>query len=798
MTEDIFSLTNGVSDKDFENTIDYAIYADIDISKQKTVKPGRTLLHEAILEKNEHRAKILIKNGANVNTPDWGADTPLHEAVSNDLEEIAELLLINGADANAEEADENTPLHDAVYGKQENMAKLLVKFGADINKENDSANTPLSIAARYGQEWVKMLTEQFAKSTEPKTIFEAIDNMKNLKKLDEILGKIQEKLDGSHDLKKHSKFWHWINQVDKDKQTALYNAIDAGNEPLAEVLAKYTSGRYEKPELNIAVEKHFKKVAELLLNNGAYIQSKDYRGITPFIYAVKNKSKEMVELLLKNGASEYNKDEHGDMVIHIALKNKSKEIVELLMKKSLLKYAKNDAGETPESIAKKMDEENIAANRKPEWLELIIGKEEFERRERERRVKEEKEQRKKQYERVEREQDEIADREERERNERKEQERQEIEQWKMEREEREHKNKTNNSFRESQTQANIDKCTDNLVTNNTNISLRNAINLCSTMNGVLDTPDERKIPEKFDKVLHKWFLENGILEEIFKMLHSKHLCFIHSILYIEDDKTFNVTVHQGRKERKDLPFDFSEYYENEIKNCKSKLIAIPVNIQSYREIWGHATILIIDRTGEIDHETGKERIIAEYFDSAYITYYEIKGFERELLKFITTLFGDKYTYDFIGQKKTCPNAIQGRLAYTDYEGSCSQFQLWYAFKRLLEPEKSRKTVIEDMNRLLDQGVPGIIKLIKSFQSLLNIRLYDYGDNKFSGKVNGRKFVFAPYEFDGGKKRTKRRGKSKLTGRSKLTSRSKLTGRKLTSRSKLTSRKLAQRKSARKR
>jgi len=281
MTEDIFSLTNGVSDKDFENTIDYAIYADIDISKQKTVKPGRTLLHEAILEKNEHRAKILIKNGANVNT---------------------------------------------------------VKFGADINKENDSANTPLSIAARYGQEWVKMLTEQFAKSTEPKTIFEAIDNMKNLKKLDEILGKIQEKLDGSHDLKKHSKFWHWINQVDKDKQTALYNAIDAGNEPLAEVLAKYTSGRYEKPELNIAVEKHFKKVAELLLNNGAYIQSKDYRGITPFIYAVKNKSKELVELLLKNGASGYTTDEHGDTVIHIALKNKSKEIVELLMKKSLLKY----------------------------------------------------------------------------------------------------------------------------------------------------------------------------------------------------------------------------------------------------------------------------------------------------------------------------------------------------------------------------------------------------------------------------------------------------------------------------
>ena len=777
MTEDIFTLTNGVSDKDFENTIDYAIYADIDISKQKTVKPGRTLLHEAILEKNEHRAKILIKNGANVNTPDWGGDTPLHEAVSNDLEEIAELLLINGADANAEEADENTPLHDAVYGKQENMAKLLVKFGADINKENDSANTPLSIAARYGQEWVKMLTEQFAKSTEPKTIFEAIDNMKNLKKLDEFLGKIQEQLDGSHKLEQFSEFWIWINQVDKDKQTALNKTIDAGNERLAEVLAKYTSGypTKKKAELNNAVEKNFKKVAELLLNNGASVFSEDEHGNMPFHYALKNKSKEMAELLLKNDI--YWSDNHGNTYLHLALKTKSKEIVELLVKKGARLRDKNDAGETPESIAEKMDEENMAANREPEWLILIIGKEKFQKRERERRVKEERERRKKQYERVEREQDEIADREEKERNERKEQERQEIEQWKMEREEREHKNKTNNSFRESQTQANIDKCTDNLVTNNTNISLRNAINLCSTMNGVLNTPDERKIPEKFDKVLHEWFLENGIIEEIFKTLRSKHLCFLHNIYYIVDKNNFEIRRHEGREEIKDSPFDFNKYYKDEIENCKSKLIAIPVNIKSFIKRFGHATTLIIDRTEEIDDKTGKKIIIAEHFDSAktITSSFDVEGFEIELLKFITTLFGDKYTYKFIGKKKTCPIAIQDRLKHTKYDGSCTQFQLWYAFKRLLEPEKSRKTVIEDMNRLLDQGVPGIIKLIKSFQSLLNIRLYDYGDNKFSGKVNGRKFVFAPYEFDGGKKRTKRRGKSKLT-----------------------SRKFAQRKSARKR
>jgi hypothetical protein len=283
------------------------------------------------------------------------------------------------------------------------------------------------------------------------------------------------------------------------------------------------------------------------------------------------------------------------------------------------------------------------------------------------------------------------------------------------------------------------------------------------VNGILTTPNERNIPEKFDKVLHKWFNDMRLIEEIFKTLRSKNLCFLHDIKYFEESKKFYIFSHRGKVISEMLDLNYNKYYEDEIKNCDSKLIAIPVGIES-KDGGGHAVVLVIDRTGEIDDETGKERIIAEYFDSSTYTYYEVEDFETELLKFINTLFGNKYIYDFIGQMEICPDNIQGRLNDTDYDGTCTQFQIWYAFKRLLEPYKSRETVIKEMYSLLKKGVPAMIKLIKSFQSILVMHLYDYGDNKFSGIANGRK-LYELLEFDGGKKQTKRRGQSKQRGKS---------------------------------
>jgi hypothetical protein len=285
-------------------------------------------------------------------------------------------------------------------------------------------------------------------------------------------------------------------------------------------------------------------------------------------------------------------------------------------------------------------------------------------------------------------------------------------------------------------QENINKCTDNLVTKNLKISRENATSLCSALNGILATSDKRKIPEKFDKILHRWFLEDSIREEIFKTMRSDQLCFIHDIDYYLDTREFRVSEHVGKNNTKHSKLDSIRYFNEQIRPCKSKLIAIPINLQAKIQGWGHATVLIIDRTSEIDKD-GKEHIVIEHFDSSYAS--GDSHFEEDALKLVKDMFGDRYTYEFIGQMKTCPYSIQSRLINTKYSGTCSQFQLWYALKRLLEPHKPRDQVIEEIDTFLDKGVDGMVELIKTFQNLIDIKLMYSSDTEVTGEVNDRKF-----------------------------------------------------------
>lgn len=309
-------------------------------------------------------------------------------------------------------------------------------------------------------------------------------------------------------------------------------------------------------------------------------------------------------------------------------------------------------------------------------------------------------------------------------------------------------------------QDNIDKCTENLVTKNPSIVRAKALDICSTLNGVLSTTKKRDIPEKFDNLLHEWFFDNSIIEEIFKTIRSDQLCFLHHIRYKNEEKKFTLFRNLGRTKHSSVYLDPKQYYEDQIvKQCKSKLIAIPLGIHvkdTDGTIMAHATIIIIDITGK-KNKDGKTHIIIEHFDSS--TFSDEYNIEREIEKLVIEMFGnEKYTFEFVGQNDICPFAIQNHLEGTKYYGSCTQFQLWYAFKRLLEPHKSRKQIIEEMDVFLDNGVDGMIQLIQTFQKLVEIKMFNSDDKNFTGTVGTRKFTHLYQE--AGNKRTRRRLRKK--------------------------------------
>jgi ankyrin repeat protein len=124
--------------------------ADVNTMSFHTLQSvGMTPLHAALLSyHHKEMVELLISRGADVNAGDTSKATPLIYAVRSDLMLDAKLLLANGADVNV-----GSPLHWAVWSHHLDMVKLLVASDADINAI--AGCTPLSaaIAQERAAQW---------------------------------------------------------------------------------------------------------------------------------------------------------------------------------------------------------------------------------------------------------------------------------------------------------------------------------------------------------------------------------------------------------------------------------------------------------------------------------------------------------------------------------------------------------------------------------------------------------------------------------------------------------------------
>ena len=83
--------------------------------------------------------KLLIKNGADVNTKDLSGETPLFILVRKRFVSVIEPLIKMGADVNARDNNGKTPLF---FAKDQYVANSLIKNGADINVRDNQGNSP--------------------------------------------------------------------------------------------------------------------------------------------------------------------------------------------------------------------------------------------------------------------------------------------------------------------------------------------------------------------------------------------------------------------------------------------------------------------------------------------------------------------------------------------------------------------------------------------------------------------------------------------------------------------------------
>lgn len=108
----------------------------------------------------------------------------------------------------------------------------------------------------------------------------------------------------------------------------------------------WIEGNYEKTLLHLAAEHNRWGIAELLIRNGADINPRNYKGITPLHLAVIKNNKELVSILLLYKADINLVDDKGRTPLHWASILCIEDMLILLIKEKALINAKDFKGRT--------------------------------------------------------------------------------------------------------------------------------------------------------------------------------------------------------------------------------------------------------------------------------------------------------------------------------------------------------------------------------------------------------------------------------------------------------------------
>lgn len=216
-----------------------------------------------IMETRLKIVKLLIKRGANVNTPTALGLTPLHHAATK---EIAETLIKNGAIVDAQTKSDAwegiTPLFQAT-GRHKSVAEVLIKHGANVNQTTIKGDTPLMSAVRNNNLGVVEL------------------------------------------LLKHGAEINW---KDDNSMTALEFALQSKRTQIAQLLIDQGANQSSQSELGLhalhwAVLQKNITMVEKILEKGGDVDPVSKDGRTPLMEAVMNNNKDVAELLLNHGAN---------------------------------------------------------------------------------------------------------------------------------------------------------------------------------------------------------------------------------------------------------------------------------------------------------------------------------------------------------------------------------------------------------------------------------------------------------------------------------------------------------------
>ncbi len=261
-----------------------------DININKKFAHGITALSFAVLgDANIDIIKVLLNNGADINTQVFNGFTPLISASDGNNIEIVKLLLEYGADINKQTGSKGTALILAAVKNNVEIVKILLEHGADVNIVEITGATALDIAeANNNQKIVNLLLEYGSKESQDDwlPLTQAFID-KDIKKIDSLLKK-----------------GNGINQPDGNA-TALMHAAVMGDSEMIKLLLEYGADINLKSQLGFtalisAAGSGQYDTVKLLLSYDANKNVKGYAGLTALDTAQIQNHSDIVQLLQSN------------------------------------------------------------------------------------------------------------------------------------------------------------------------------------------------------------------------------------------------------------------------------------------------------------------------------------------------------------------------------------------------------------------------------------------------------------------------------------------------------------------
>lgn len=245
----------------------YALTVLIALTLPATALAG-SFLWDAITYNDIGKAKTLISFGANVNQKDSYGNPIIHHAVSEGNPEIVELLISKGADVNAKGQFDRVALH---YANKKGMAKILLAHGALVDAPTNYGETPLHWAAKG--------VNSFGKQVDLVEFAETL-------------------IANGADVNKKT-------GEGRSYRTPLSYAAEANNLPIARVLLAHgadVEGGGSSPLSYAGANGDFVEMAQLLVENGAKVNTPSPTGWYPLMTAAGRGNIKVVNYLLSQGA----------------------------------------------------------------------------------------------------------------------------------------------------------------------------------------------------------------------------------------------------------------------------------------------------------------------------------------------------------------------------------------------------------------------------------------------------------------------------------------------------------------